>query len=148
MFKGLAVVGVGWLFAIGLGISGMTNVDIVIGFLNLRGAWDPSLLGVMGGAITVYALTLPLIKRRRDRPLHDIEFRIPTRSDIDARLVGGSALFGAGWGIAGVCPGPGLTSIASGALTAVLFVAAMLLGMFVYQRVLGPKPVAAPAAAE
>lgn len=148
MFKGLAVVGIGWLFAIGLGVSGMTDADIVIGFLNLRGAWDPSLLGVMGGAITVYALTLPLIKRRRTAPLHDLEFRIPTRSDIDARLVVGAALFGAGWGIAGVCPGPGLTSVASGAQTSLLFVAAMLLGMFVYQRLMGPKPVVKPAPAE
>lgn len=148
MFKALSVVGVGWLFAIGLGISGMTDVNAVIGFLNLRGAWDPSLLGVMGGAIVVYALTLPLIKRRRAAPLHDLEFRIPTRRDVDARLVAGSALFGAGWGIAGVCPGPGLTSIVTGAQTSVLFVAAMVLGMFVYQRTLGPKPVVTPAAAE
>ena len=136
--KAMAMIFVGWLFAIGLGISGMTDVDAVIGFLNVLGDWDPSLLGVMGGAIVVYAVTLPLIQRMQTAPMHGAKFHIPTRRDIDGRLLLGAALFGAGWGIAGVCPGPGLTSMVSGAQTSVVFVASMIVGMFAYQRFFTP----------
>ena len=135
--RGLLVVLVGWLFAVGLGVSGMTNVDAVIGFLNLRGDWDPSLLGVMGGAIVVYAIAFAWITRRRERPVHEVSFSLPTRKDIDRRLVIGAMIFGVGWGIAGVCPGPGLTSTVTGAQSSLAFVAAMLVGMFAYQRTLG-----------
>ena len=124
---------VGWLFAIGLGISGMTDVTKVIGFLNLRGDWDPSLMGVMGGAIAVYAIAYRLIHRKRVEPVIENTFRIPTRTDIDTRLVAGAALFGIGWGTTGICPGPGITSMATGAQTSIAFIAAMTLGMFAHQ---------------
>ncbi len=124
---------VGWLFAMGLGISGMTDVSKVIGFLNIRGEWDPSLMGVMGGAIIVYSIAYRLIHRKRVEPIIEQKFRIPTRTDIDFRLVAGAAMFGIGWGTAGICPGPGITSMATGAQTSIAFVAAMILGMFAHQ---------------
>lgn len=135
--RALIMIFIGWLFAVGLGISGMTDVNAVIGFLNLRGDWDPSLLGVMGGAITVYAIGFPLITKKRLTPLFAEKFTLPTAKSIDWRLVVGAALFGVGWGMAGVCPGPGLVSTVTGAQTALAFVAAMLIGMFVFQRTLG-----------
>lgn len=140
MLQILSMIAVGWLFAVGLGISGMTDPAIVIGFLNLRGSWDPSLVGVMVGAIGVYSLSFPLIRRFRAEPVHDDCFQIPTKREIDLRLLVGSALFGAGWGLAGVCPGPGLTCAVSGAQGSLGFLAAMVVGMFVYQRTLAPPP--------
>lgn len=134
--RALLMIFIGWLFAVGLGISGMTNVDAVIGFLNLRGDWDPSLLGVMGGAIAVYGIGFAWITKR-SKPLHEKVFWLPTATTIDRRLIIGAAVFGVGWGIAGVCPGPGLVSTVTGAQPALAFVAAMLVGMFIFQRTLG-----------
>ncbi|MFT6398796.1 MAG: putative membrane protein YedE/YeeE [Bradymonadia bacterium] len=118
----------GFIFAIGLGIAGMTDANKVISFLDLGGSWDPSLGFVMVGAIAVHMLLFRVIVRRPS-PVYEGHFRIPTRQDIDLRLIGGAAIFGAGWGLGGFCPGPGIVSSVTGAAAAVVFVAAMLGGM-------------------
>lgn len=124
----------GVVFAVGLGISGMTQPAKVIGFLDFAGNWDPSLAFVMIGAIAVHAFLYQRI-RTRPTPLFSTTFAVPTRADIDTRLLGGAALFGLGWGIAGFCPGPALTSLAAGHAAAVTFVTAMIAGMYVYTLV-------------
>ena len=118
----------GIVFALGLGISGMTRPVKVIGFLDFFGSWDPSLAFVMLGAICVYFVTYRWI-RSMAAPLLAVEFSIPARSELDASLIVGSAIFGAGWGLAGFCPGPAITSLASGVVPIVIFVAAMSLGI-------------------
>lgn len=118
----------GALFALGLGISGMTNPSKVVAFLDLFGAWDASLAFVMIGAIAVHFVAYRLI-RRRGSPLFDSRFHVPASKDVDLRLVLGSALFGVGWALGGFCPGPALVSAASGVLPAAVFVAGMVLGM-------------------
>ena len=120
--------GAGGLFAIGLGVSGMAKPAKVTGFLDLFGAWDASLAFVMVGAIAVYFVAHRLILRR-SRPLFDKRFHLPTRKDLDARLLIGAAIFGVGWGLGGYCPGPGLVSAATGALPAVAFVLSLAVGM-------------------
>lgn len=117
----------GALFAIGLGVSGMTKPSKVAGFLDLLGKWDASLAFVMVGAIAVHLVAYRLITRY-PAPLFDTRFYLPTRKDIDARLVLGAALFGVGWALAGFCPGPGLVAAASGALPAMAFVVGMIAG--------------------
>ena len=97
----------GLLFGFGLVLGGMTNPQKIVGFLDVAGVWDPSLALVMAGALAVTATLFPLIIKR-DKPLLDTGLHLPTRRDIDAPLVVGSALFGMGWGIAGYCPGPAL----------------------------------------
>lgn len=123
---------VGLLFAIGLAVSGMTQPQKVIGFLDPWN-WDPSLLFVMLGAVGVHLVSYPLIKRRSS-PLLDTKWHVPTRKDVTTRLVLGSALFGVGWGLAGFCPGPALTSLASGDIRSVLFVGAMIFGMLLFKK--------------
>ena len=122
----------GLVFALGLGVSGMTQADKVLGFLNVAGDWDPSLAFVMGGAIVVHLAVyrlLPTVKR----PLFEAHFRVPTRADIDARLVGGAAIFGIGWALGGYCPGPGIVAGASGSITAILFMVGLVSGMTLFQ---------------
>ncbi len=123
---------VGLLFAIGLAISGMTQPQKIIDFLDPFN-WDPSLMFVMLGAVGVHALSYPLVKRRSS-PLLDTKWHVPTRKDVTSRLLLGSALFGIGWGLGGFCPGPGLASIASGDIRSVAFVGAMLIGMLVFMK--------------
>jgi hypothetical protein len=118
----------GVLFALGLGISGMTRPAKVLAFLDVTGAWDPSLAFVMIGAIAVHAVLARRILRRGE-PLLAPTFALPTRRDIDAQLLVGAAIFGVGWGLAGLCPGPAVTILASGTIAAVAFVLAMLVGM-------------------
>lgn len=118
----------GALFAGGLALGGMTRPEKILGFLDVFGDWDPSLLFVMAGAVTTYALLFRL-SLRRSMPLFAERFRLPTRTQIDRPLVVGAVLFGAGWGLAGYCPGPALCSLATGRAEAFLFVGAMLLGM-------------------
>lgn len=125
---------VGVLFAIGLGISGMTQTHIVKGFLDIFGNWDLRLMGVMMGAIGVHAITYHFIIKRKS-PLLESKFYVPTRKDIDKRLLIGAALFGLGWGWAGVCPGPGIVNLVSGNLDIYIFISSMLAGMFLFQRV-------------
>ena len=123
---------VGHLFGIGLIISGMTNPAKVIGFLDLAGAWDPSLALVMGGAIAV-GLVAFQVAGRRAQSLLGAEMRLPTATRIDRRLVLGGLVFGAGWGLAGYCPGPALASLASGASQPLVFTLAMLGGMAIFE---------------
>ena len=128
--------GAGALFAVGLAISGMTLPDKVIGFLDVTGEWDPALIGVMGGAVLVYAVVWRLA-RRMERPVVAQTFSLPTRTELDARLIGGSAIFGVGWGLSGFCPGPAIVSVGPGAVDlpgVLIFVAAMILGMFAHDR--------------
>ena len=117
----------GFVFGLGLVISGMSNPAKVIGFLNVAGPWDPTLLLVMGGALAVTIPGFRLLKSRA-RPLFADRFEWPTRKDLDVRLVAGAALFGLGWGIAGFCPGPAITALATARLDVLLFVAAMVAG--------------------
>jgi uncharacterized membrane protein YedE/YeeE len=106
----------------------MTQPAKVTGFLDVAGDWDPSLALVMVGAIAVHAVLYRLILRR-PAPLLDASFHVPVRRDVDAPLVVGAAIFGVGWGLGGVCPGPAVVCVASGAPTALVFVLAMFVGM-------------------
>lgn len=123
---------VGFLFAIGLAVSGMTQPQKVIGFLN-PWEWDPSLLFVMLGAIGVHMISYPLI-RRKAHPILDTKWYVPNRKDVTARLILGSAIFGMGWGLGGFCPGPGVTSLTSGDLRSVFFVGSMIAGMLLFKK--------------
>lgn len=119
---------VGLFFGAGLSISGMVLPEKVFGFLDVAGAWDPSLAFVMMGAILVHAPFVRWIKRRQISLLGD-GLSLPTRKDIDWRLVLGAVVFGIGWGISGVCPGPGIVNLVTLSPGIVAFVAAMLIGM-------------------
>lgn len=117
----------GIIFAIGLAVGGMTQPGKVVGFLDITGNWDPSLMLVMAGAMAVYFPVHRMV-RKLARPVFAEGFRLPTRRDINPRLVGGAALFGVGWALAGYCPGPALTTLGSMAQSAVIFVPAMFVG--------------------
>ena len=127
----LAAFAAGLVFGIGLIVSGMTDPGKVIGFLDVAGRWDPSLAFVMGGAILVGYFSFAAAGRR-GRTFLGGAMHLPTRRDIDTRLVAGSAVFGIGWGLAGFCPGPALVALGAGIDQAALFVAAMLAGMVIY----------------
>jgi len=122
----------GLVFGLGLILSGMANPAKVLGFLDLAGSWDPSLALVMAGAIAV-GLVAFLVASNRTVSFLGAPMRLPTDRRIDRRLVMGNLLFGAGWGIAGFCPGPALVSMGMGEAKAVAFVAAMLLGMGIFE---------------
>jgi uncharacterized membrane protein YedE/YeeE len=121
----------GVMFAAGLCISGMTRPEKVLGFLDVTGAWDPSLMFVMAGAIGVH-LTMRKLLAGRPKPLFAASFATPPKKEIDRRLVLGAALFGVGWGLTGICPGPALVSLTTGARPLFAFVAAMVLGMALF----------------
>jgi hypothetical protein len=125
---------VGVAFALGLGVGGMTQPARVLAFLDVAGAWDPTLVFVMLGAVAVYAAAFPRVMRR-PRPVFGRTFAVPSRRDVDRRLIGGAVLFGVGWGLAGLCPGPALTALASGEPRALLFVAAMVTGITAHRRI-------------
>ena len=122
----------GLVFGIGLIVAGMTDPSKVIGFLDLAGAWDPSLAFVMGGAIAVGMIAFRFASRRERSLLGDV-MRLPSAKHIDRRLVLGGMAFGAGWGLAGYCPGPALASLASGGSKPLIFVGAMIAGMLVFE---------------
>jgi uncharacterized membrane protein YedE/YeeE len=122
----------GLVFGLGLIVSGMANPAKVLGFLDLAGAWDPSLALVMVGAIAVGAVAFA-IARLRTRSFIGEPIRLPTATRIDRRLVIGSTLFGVGWGIAGFCPGPALVAVGMAKIEALVFVGAMLAGMGLYE---------------
>lgn len=124
----------GCLFGAGLVLAGMTQPSKVIAFLDVTGDWDPSLALVMVGAIGIHAIAYR-VAIRRPSPLFADRFALPTRRDIDGKLVLGAALFGIGWGIGGYCPGPGITALAGLGIDAVVFVAAMVAGMFAVAQV-------------
>ncbi|MES2756944.1 MAG: DUF6691 family protein [Pseudomonadota bacterium] len=123
---------VGLIFGIGLIVSGMTDPSKVIGFLDLAGLWDPSLGFVMGGAILVGLVAFRFAAGRDQSLLGDI-MRLPTATQVDRRLVLGGLAFGAGWGLAGYCPGPALASLASGGSKPLIFAAAMIVGMVIFE---------------
>lgn len=123
----------GLLFGAGLVVGGMTDPAKVLGFLDLAGAWDPSLAFVMGTALLVTLPTFQLLKGRK-RPLFDDRFYLPTRKDLDPQLIGGAVLFGTGWGLAGLCPGPAIANLWTGSPQVLVFVAAMLAGMWLKDR--------------
>lgn len=126
----------GALFGFGLSLSGMLDPARVLGFLNLAsGHWDPSLAFVLGGAVLV-AVPGVMLQRRLRHPLFDDSFHLPEKTEIDRRLVAGSALFGAGWGLAGFCPGPAVSALSMGLVPVLLFVAAMAAGMMLHDRVI------------
>jgi len=125
----------GLIFGLGLVISGMADPAKVQNFLDLAGTWDPSLAFVMGGAIAVTAPGFALLTRRRTRPFHGLKFHLPTARDLDARLIGGAAVFGLGWGLGGFCPGPALTALPVGATGTLAFIPAMLAGMWLARRI-------------
>lgn len=123
----------GALFAVGLAIAGMTKPDNIIGFLDIFGGWRPELMFVMGAAVT----TLFIFKRltlTQKKPVYDIKFRIPTRRDINGALIGGAALFGIGWGLGGLCPGPAIVSLATFEPDIFIFLAAMAVGMTAHTK--------------
>ena len=124
----------GLLFALGLVVSGMTQPAKVIGFLDITGKWDPSLAFVMGGALMVTLIAFALAPRTGKRPWFAEKFELPTRKDIDIKLIGGAALFGIGWGLAGYCPGPAFASLYAGGLDIVIFMTALISGMWLATR--------------
>ncbi|SFG55437.1 YeeE/YedE family protein [Methylobacterium gossipiicola] len=133
----------GLLFGLGLSLSGMLDPARVRGFLDIAGAWDPTLAFVLGGAVSVAGLGYALA-RRLPRPAFDAGFDLPPRARIDGPLLAGAALFGIGWGLSGFCPGPAMAALSTGALPVFVFVGAMLLGMAAHgwfaRRFEPPKP--------
>ncbi len=134
MKNAIAALVVGFVFAVGLGLSGMTQPQKVIGFLDLFGNWDPSLIFVMIGGILVHFVTYKLI-RKRSTPLLSPQWHVPTKKDITPALVIGSFIFGVGWALGGFCPGPAMTSLASLDKTPFIFIFSMLSGMFLFKMV-------------
>lgn len=131
MKRGLAALASGILFSLGLCLSGMTHPTKVLGFLDFFGQWDPSLAFVMAGAVGVSAVAFRL-SRRRAAPLFGDRFHVAKMGrKVDGRVLLGSAVFGVGWGLSGLCPGPAVTSLVTGRPAALVFVGAMLLGMAV-----------------
>ena len=124
----------GLVFGLGLIVSGMADPAKVLGFLDLAGAWDPSLAFVMGGAIGVGVVAF-FVARKRTVSFLGAEMKMPTARHIDRRLVLGGLTFGVGWGIAGFCPGPGLVAFGMGEAKAAVFVAAMLAGMAIFELI-------------
>ncbi|MCA1299553.1 DUF6691 family protein [Stappia indica] len=119
---------IGLLFGTGIVISGMANPAKILNFFDIAGTWDPSLAFVMGGALVVTAIGYRLVLARK-HPLLAEGFSLPTRRDLDARLLGGAAVFGIGWGIAGFCPGGGIPALGLGRSEPIIFFVAMLAGM-------------------
>lgn len=126
----------GLVFGLGIAISGMINPAKVLNFFDIAGTWDPSLAFVMGGAVTVTFIGYRLVWRR-PAPLFERAFQLPTARQIDLRLVGGSALFGIGWGIAGFCPGAAIPALGTGRWEVALFVAAVIVGLGLARLVRG-----------
>lgn len=126
--QGVIAFSSGLLFALGLAVGGMTEPGNVIGFLDFTGDWKPALAFVMAGAVGVTAVSWRIVSRRR-APICADSFTVPTRRDLDARLLVGAAVFGIGWGLGGYCPGPGVVALASAAPSALVFVASMVVGV-------------------
>ncbi|MDQ3376124.1 MAG: YeeE/YedE family protein [Actinomycetota bacterium] len=136
VFRAAAALASGLVFGLGLAVSGMMDPARVIGFLDVAGDWDPTLAFVMGGALLVAVPAYRFIPRR-GRPLLEEEFSLPEKKAVDAPLVGGSALFGVGWGLVGFCPGPAIAALGTGFVPVFAFVAAMLAGMALHARLGG-----------
>lgn len=127
----------GLVFAVGLGLAGMTKPSKVLAFLDLTGDWDPSLMCVMGAALGLNIVLFRWILRRA-APRFDQRFHLPELRVIDGRLLGGAALFGIGWGLAGYCPGPAVVAAGTGAVSALVFTAAMIVGMEMFRWLASP----------
>ena len=123
----------GTLFGLGLGMSGMSNPDKVMNFLNVLGNWDPSLVFVLGGGVITTFIGYRLVFTR-DRPLFEKDFFVPTSTIVDKKLLLGASMFGAGWGMTGFCPGPAISGLAFGIFEPLLFVLSMLVGYFIVDK--------------
>ena len=121
----------GFIFSLGLVISGMTNPDKVIGFLDIFGQWDASLVFVMGGAVGFNFITFKILQKRK--PICAVEHFLPSNTNLTKRLFVGSAIFGIGWGILGICPGPALVNLTFLNPSIFIFIGSMLIGMILYQ---------------
>ena len=136
--KNASALAAGLLFGLGLAISQMVNPEKVLDFLDVSGNWDPSLALVMAGAVGVAMLAFRFVLKRK-QPLFDDDFHLPRLTKVDRRLLVGSAIFGLGWGIGGYCPGPGIAALSAGSVEALVFVAGMALGSFLYRRLAAPR---------
>ncbi|WP_375321129.1 DUF6691 family protein [Aliivibrio logei] len=125
----------GLLFGIGMVISGMADPQKVTGFLDITGLWDPSLMFVMGGALLIFMPAYFLLIKPKEKPINAEEFCLSSNTQIDKRLVIGAAIFGLGWGIAGVCPGPAVSSFALGNMDVIVFFIAMMAGLAITHKV-------------
>ncbi|NOG31655.1 YeeE/YedE family protein [Halomonas sp. TBZ9] len=123
----------GLLFGLGLAISGMTDPARVLGFLDIAGAWDPTLMFVLGGAVVTSFVGYRLVFKQ-NAPLFGERFQLPTKQDLDSKLLGGAALFGIGWGLSGYCPGPAIASIGGISLPLAAMLVTMVIGWFAAQR--------------
>ena len=130
----LIIVASGVLFGLGLSISEMVNPTRVLGFLNVLGPWDPTLAFVMAGALTVAVPGFQYAKLMH-KPFLAVSFSVPTKKDLDAKLISGAVIFGVGWGLAGICPGPSLVALNTMQVNVVVFVAAMLAGIIANDRI-------------
>jgi len=139
MTKNLTALIAGGIFGAGLTLSGMTDPYKVLGFLALGPGWDPTLLFVIGAAVVTATAGFAL-SSRRDRPVLDLAFERPARTGVDARLIGGSALFGLGWGIGGFCPGPALVAAFTLDPRALVFLPAFVVGMLLFELLPGASP--------
>lgn len=124
----------GLLFGAGLTVAQMVDPNKVLNFLDLAGTWDASLAFVMGGALVVYSLTYQFIIKKMKAPLCEQKFSLPTQKIVDKRLIIGSSLFGLGWGITGICPGPAIANLSSGNIKVVGFILAMTIGIVVAKK--------------
>lgn len=137
---------IGALFGLGIAVSGMANPAKVINFFDVAGTWDPSLIFVMGGALVTTAIGYRLVFGARARPLFAARYALPVRTGLDARLIGGAALFGVGWGISGFCPGGAIPALGLGEPAVPVFVASMAAGI-VIARAATNTPFGKPASA-
>jgi uncharacterized membrane protein YedE/YeeE len=129
----------GLLFGLGMAISGMANPEKVISFLDVAGHWDPSLAFVMGGALLVFLPFYFLVIKKRSKPIAADEFCISTNKAIDKKLITGASIFGLGWGLVGICPGPVISSLGAGNTQAWMFLAAMIIGFITADKLIGQK---------
>ena len=130
---------IGALFGIGIAVSGMANPAKVINFFDVAGTWDPSLIFVMGGALITAAIGYHIVFGARPKPVFSPAFSVPTSRTIDAKLLGGSALFGVGWGISGFCPGGAIPALGLGEPTVPAFIIAMAVGIIIARAVLNSR---------
>ena len=137
LLRVLAALASGLIFGFGLSLSGMLDPVRVRGFFDVTGTWDPSLAFVLGGALFIATIGYRL-SRLFGRPLLDDRFYLPTKTRIDRPLIIGSAIFGIGWGVVGLCPGPAVASLSLGLASTILFVIAMLIGMVIHDRLFAP----------
>ncbi|MCG7496673.1 YeeE/YedE family protein [Vibrio sp. Of7-15] len=145
MFEKTSSLIAGLLFGFGMVLSGMVDPEKVIGFLDVTGQWDISLLFVMGGALAVFMPSYFLLIKPRNQPIATPSFSLSTIKKVDASLISGAAIFGTGWGILGICPGPALASITTGDVSIVVFIASMFIGFGIVNyvrsyRLFNPAP--------